>query len=77
VKSCAPILNKTSFLFIFLCHVISFLKDDLLFCLSFRFLDELLESTVDGGSDVGDILPEVDGEKSTLGDALGSELELL
>lgn len=40
-------------------------------------LNELLESTVDGGSDVGDILPEVDGEESALGDALGGELELL
>jgi hypothetical protein len=40
-------------------------------------LNELLESTVDRGSNVGDVLPEVDGEESALGDALGGELELL
>ena len=40
-------------------------------------LDELLESPVDGRADVGDVLPEVNGGDGTLGDALGSELELL
>ena len=40
-------------------------------------LDHLLESTVDGRADVGDILPEVDGGNSALADALGGELELL
>jgi hypothetical protein len=40
-------------------------------------LDELLESTVDGGSNVGNVLPEVDGEESALGNALGGEFELL
>lgn len=40
-------------------------------------LDELLEGTVDGRADVRDVLPEVNGEESALGDALGGELELL
>lgn len=40
-------------------------------------LDDLLESTVDGRSDIGDLLPEVNGGDSALGDALGGELELL
>ena len=40
-------------------------------------LDELLESTVDGGSDVGDSLPEVNGGQGPLGNTLRGELELL
>lgn len=42
-----------------------------------RKLDELLESTVDGRTDVGDILVEVYGGNSTFADALRSEFELL
>ena len=40
-------------------------------------LNELLERTVEGRADVRNVLPEVDGSKSPLGDALGGELELL
>lgn len=40
------------------------------------FLDDLLESTVDGGSD-SVALVEIDGCDSTLADAFGGELELL
>jgi hypothetical protein len=40
-------------------------------------LDDLLERAVEGGADVGDILPEVDGGNGTLSDTLGGELELL
>ena len=40
-------------------------------------LDELLESSVDGRSDVGNGLPELDGGERALGDTLGGELELL
>jgi hypothetical protein len=40
-------------------------------------LDDLLESTVDGRADVGDLLPEIDRGNSPLGDTLGGELELL
>lgn len=45
--------------------------------LAIVLLDDLLESTVDGRADVGDLLPEVNRSKSTLGDTLGGELELL
>jgi hypothetical protein len=45
--------------------------------ISFRSLNELLESPVDGRADVGHILPEVNGGNGALGDALGGELELL
>jgi hypothetical protein len=41
-----------------------------------RHLDDLLESTVDGGAH-GVALVEVDGGKSALADTLGSELEFL
>lgn len=61
-------------IFYFLQDYSPFISVFLLRCLN---LDELLESTVDGGSNVGDVLPEVDGEESALGDALGGELELL
>jgi hypothetical protein len=37
----------------------------------------LLESTVKRRADVRNVLPEVDGSDSTLGDALWGELELL
>jgi hypothetical protein len=40
-------------------------------------LDHLLEGMVDGRSDVGDVLPEVDGRNGTLGDTLRGKLELL
>lgn len=40
-------------------------------------LNELLESTVDGRADVGDVLIELDGGNSTLADAFGGELKLL
>lgn len=40
-------------------------------------LDELLESTVDGRTDVGNVFVEINGCNSTLADALGGELELL
>jgi hypothetical protein len=42
-----------------------------------RRLDELLESAVDRGADVGHILPEVDGCEGALRDTFGSELEFL
>lgn len=41
------------------------------------YLNELLESPVDGRADVGNVLPEVDGGNGALGNALGGELELL
>jgi hypothetical protein len=40
-------------------------------------LDDLLEGTVDGRTEVGDALVEVNSGNSTLADALRSELELL
>jgi hypothetical protein len=40
-------------------------------------LDKLLESAVNRRADVRDILPEVHGGDSALGDALWGELELL
>lgn len=64
--------------FLLLCVPFTSQKINFLFqSFSYIYLNELLESTVDGGSDVGDVLPEVDGEESALGDALGGELELL
>lgn len=41
------------------------------------FLDDLLESTVDRRTDVGDVLPELNSGHGPLGDALGGEFELL
>lgn len=41
-----------------------------------KYLDELLEGTVDWGADVV-ALVEVDGGDGTLGDAFGGELEFL
>ena len=40
-------------------------------------LEQLLESTVEWGADVGDVLPEIDGGDGALGDAFWGELELL
>ena len=48
-----------------------------LFLFLLGLLDKLLEGSVDGRSDVGDGLPELDGGDRALGNALGGELELL
>ena len=40
-------------------------------------LNDLLESTVDGGPDVRHVLPEINGGDGTLGDTLGGEFKLL
>lgn len=42
-----------------------------------KYLDELLESPVNGRADVGNILPEINGSNSTLCNTFRSELKLL
>ena len=58
-------------------HVSSILLFLIFLIWSLPSLDHLLESTVQGRADVGDVLPEVDRGQGALGDALGGELELL
>jgi hypothetical protein len=47
------------------------------FTLVIFLLNELLESPVERRADVGNALPKLNSGNSSLGDALGGELELL
>lgn len=60
-----------------LCTAVSMCPHYYYTTLSLASLNNLLESTVDGGPDVGHVLPEINGGDGTLGDALGGKLELL